>query len=60
MMYDGKKSFLGIYRYILEYIIWLDRVFTDLEQARCIISGIKSMFYKDEIIVVGYCCNKEG
>ena len=32
----------------------------DLEQAGYIILGIKSYFYKDEIIVVGYCCNGKG
>ena len=47
-------------RYILEYIIWLDRVLTNLERARCIVLGAKSYFYKDKIIVISYCCNKEG
>ena len=30
-MYNGEESLLGVYKYILEYIIWLDRVLTDLE-----------------------------
>ena len=49
-----------MHRYILEYIIWLNRVLADLEQARCIILGVKSYFCKDKIIVVGYCCNGKG
>jgi len=47
-------------RYILEYIIWLNGVLADLEQARCIILGIKSYFYKDKIIVVSYHYNGKG
>jgi hypothetical protein len=47
-------------RYIIEHIIWLDGVLTDLERARCIILGVKSYFYKDEIIVVGYYYNRKG
>jgi len=47
-------------RYILEYIIWLDGVLADLEQAGYTILGVKSYFYKDEIIVVGYRCNRKG
>jgi len=33
---------------------------TDLKQARYTILGVKSYFYKDEIIVVGYRCNRKG
>jgi len=60
IIYNGEESLLGIRRYILEYIIWLDRVLTDLERARCTILGVKSYFYKDEIVVVGYRYNKKG
>jgi len=35
-------------------------VFADLEQARYIILGVKSYFYKDEIIVVSYYYNGKG
>ena len=59
-MYDGEESLLGVRRYMLEYIVWLDRVLTDLEQARCTILGIKSYFCKDKIIVVGYRYNRKG
>jgi CTP:phosphocholine cytidylyltransferase-like protein len=31
-----------------------------LEQARYIILGVKSYFYKDKIIVVGYRYNRKG
>jgi len=47
-------------RYILEHIIWLDRVLADLEQARYTILDVKSYFYKDKIIVVGYRYNGKG
>jgi len=59
-VYNREESLLGVYRYILEHIIWLDRVLADLEQARCIILGAKSYFYKDKIIVVSYYCNGKG
>ena len=49
-----------MYRYILEYIIQLDGVLVDLEQARYIILDVKSYFYKDKIIVVSYRYNKKG
>ena len=57
IMYNKEKSFLGVCKYILKYIMWLDRVLADLKRARCIILDIKSQFYKDKIIVVSYCCN---
>jgi len=56
-VYNREESLLGIRRYILEHIIWLDEVLADLEQARYTILGAKSYFYKDKIIVVGYRCN---
>jgi len=59
-VYNREESLLGVYRYILEYIIWLDKVLTDLEQARYIILGAKSHFYKNKIIVVSYRCNRKG
>jgi len=59
-MYNREESLLGVRRYILEYIIWLDRVLADLERARCIILGAKSYFCKDKIIVVGYRYNRKG
>ena len=30
-VYNGEESLLGVCRYILEHIIWLDGVFADLE-----------------------------
>ena len=56
-MYNREESLLGVRRYILEYIVWLDRVLIDLERARYIILGVKSYFCKDKIIVVSYCYN---
>ena len=59
-VYNKKESLLGVYRYILEHIIWLDRVLIDLERAGYTILGAKSYFYKDKIIVVSYRCNRKG
>ena len=59
-MYDGEESLPGVRRYILEHIMWLDGVLADLERAGYTVSGAKSYFYKDEIIVVGYRYNKKG
>ena len=47
-------------RYILEHIIWLDRVLTNLERARYIVLGVKSYFCEDKIIVVSYRYNRKG
>jgi len=47
-------------RYILKYIVWLDKVLADLEQAKCTILSAKSYFYKDKIIVVSYRYNGKG
>ena len=60
MMYNGKESLSGMRRYILKHIVWLDKVFTNLEWTGYIISGAKSYFYKDEIIIVSYHCNSKG
>ena len=60
MTYNGEESLLGVRRYILKYIIQLDKVLIDLERARYTILGVKSYFYKDEIIVVGYRYNGKG
>ena len=59
-MYDKEESLLGVYRYILEHIMWLDGVLIDLEWARYIILGIKSYFCKDKLIVVSYYYNSRG
>ena len=59
-MYNGEESLLGVCRYILEHIIQLDGVLTDLKQARYTILGAKSYFYKDKIIVVSYRYNRKG
>jgi len=59
-MYNGEESLPGVRRYILEHIVWLDGVLADLERAGCTISGAKSHFCKDEIVVVGYRCNGKG
>ena len=59
-MYNRKESLPGVRRYILEYIIQLDGVLTNLERAGYTILGAQSHFCKDEIIVISYCYNKKG
>ena len=59
-MYNREESLLGVRRYILEYIIQLDGVLTNLERARYTVLGVKSYFYKDKIIVVSYRYNRKG
>ena len=59
-MYNGEESLLGMRRYILEHIVWLDKVLADLEWAGYMILGVKSYFCKDEIIVVSYYYNGKG
>jgi len=59
-VYNREESLLGVRRYIMEHIIWLDGVLADLEQARYTILGAKSYFYKDKIIVVSYRYNRKG
>ena len=56
-MYNREESLLGVRRYILEYIIQLDRVLANLKRAGYTVLGVKSYFYKDKIIVVSYCYN---
>ena len=60
IVYNREESLLGVCRYILEYIIQLDRVLIDLERARYTILGAKSYFCKDKIIVVSYHYNRKG
>ena len=58
-IYNKEESFPGVRRYILEHIMWLNKVLTDLKQAKYTISGIKSHFCKDKIIIINYCCNSK-
>ena len=58
-MYNGEESFLGMHKYILKYIIWLNRVLIDLKQIRYIILDVKSHFYKNKIIVINYHYNNK-
>jgi len=60
IVYNREESLLGVRRYILEHIIWLNGVLADLERAGYTILDVKSYFCKDEIIVVGYYCNGKG
>jgi len=60
IVYDREESFLGICKYILEYIMWLNGVFIDLKLGRCIILGVKFYFCKNKIIIISYCYNGKG
>jgi hypothetical protein len=56
-IYNNKKIVLGIRRYILEYIIWIDRVLTNLKRVRYTISGVKSQFYMLRFRVMEFIYN---
>ena len=51
---------LGIRKYVLEHIQWLDRILADLKRADCTISGAKSQFYIAGIRVIRYLYDIEG
>ncbi len=57
--YDGKEAAPGIRQFMLEHIINLDRVLSDIERAGATI-GPKSQFCMDGIKLVGYVCGAEG
>jgi len=46
----------GIRKYVLEAIIWLDKILADIEHAGGTISGKKSQFLKEQIKIVAYVC----
>jgi hypothetical protein len=53
-IYNNKKIIFGIRRYILEYIIWINGILTNLKRIRYTISGIKSQFCMSEFRVIGF------
>jgi hypothetical protein len=55
--YNNEKVVPRIRKYILEYIIWMDGVLTDLERAEYTISGIKSQFCMSELRVMRFICD---
>jgi hypothetical protein len=53
--YNNEKVIFRIRKYILEHIIWINRILTNLKRAKCTISGVKSQFYifKLRVVVLG-------
>jgi hypothetical protein len=43
-IYNNEKIIFGIRRYILEHIIWINRILANLERAKCTILKVKSQF----------------
>lgn len=59
--YNNKKIATEIRRYMFEHIQFLDKVFTNIEQAEITIAETKSQFCMSGLKVVGYICNiKKG
>jgi hypothetical protein len=58
--YNNEEVIFGIRRYILEHIIWMDRVLADLERAGCTILKAKSQFCMSRLRVVGFICDALG
>ena len=58
--YHDEEALPGIRRFVLEHIIWLERVLYELELAGATISGLKSQFLMPGIKVVGYVCDASG
>ena len=55
-----KEVVPGVRRYVLEAIIWLDKVLADIERAVATISGEKSQFLMSSIKVVAHICGQGG
>jgi len=49
-----------MWKYILKYLILLNRILTDLERAKATISREKSQFYIVVIKIIGFLYNREG
>jgi hypothetical protein len=56
-IYNNEEIIPRIRRYILEYIIWIDRVLTDLKRAGYTISKAKSQFYMLRLRVIEFIYN---
>jgi hypothetical protein len=53
-IYNNKKIIFRIRRYILEHIIWMDRILADLKRAECTILKAKSQFYMPRLRVIKF------
>ena len=58
--YGDTEALPGIRRFILEHIMNIDKVLTNMELAQACISGEKSQFCQQRIRIVGYVCDEEG
>ena len=55
--YNNKKIAFDICCFILEYIQFFDKVFTNIKQAGATIAGTKFQFCMSGLKVVGYVCD---
>jgi hypothetical protein len=53
-IYNNEKIVPKIRKYILKYIIWMNKILVNLERVRYTISGIKSQFYMPKFRVMGF------
>jgi hypothetical protein len=53
-IYNNKKVIPKIRKYILEHIIWINEVLTNLKRVEYTISGVKSQFYIFKLRVIRF------
>jgi hypothetical protein len=58
--YNNEKVIFRIRRYILKYIIWMDRILANLERVGCTILRAKSQFCMLRLRVIGFICDALG
>ena len=58
--YGNEEALLGIRRYVLEHIVNINQVLTNVELAGAVISGAKSQFCILSIKLVGFICDSDG
>ena len=58
--YGNEESLPGVRRFVLEHIIQLDAALADIERANATVSGRKSDWGMDRLVVVGFEVGREG
>ena len=58
--YRGEEALLGVRRFVLEYIMQLNDVLTNIKRANATVSSKKCYQDIDYLVVVGYKVRREG
>jgi len=58
--HNYEEAFLGIRRYVLDYLIEVDEMLTDLERASTTVSISKLKLAKNSVTIIGYYIDGEG